>query len=248
LRVPLGLVADVVPFSWVDGPGNRSTVFLQGCNFDCAACHNPQTIARDSRHARWLTSTELRSEIAASASYLTGVTMSGGEATVQSDFVRAFFAELRSDPVTSHLTRFIDTNGSATQKVWRSLADVTDGVMVDLKVFDPERHLALTGEALQPVLDSILVLSELGLLFEVRLLPVPGVSDDLELLAATGRWLASIDPAMRVVVNPFHRHGVRAPADAWAEPTAADRERVAAVLQGAGLSDINVIVPPTGRG
>ena len=40
----LGLLADIVPFSWVDGPGNRYVVFLQGCNFGCIACHNPHTI------------------------------------------------------------------------------------------------------------------------------------------------------------------------------------------------------------
>jgi pyruvate formate lyase activating enzyme len=34
-------VADVIPFSWVDGPGNRFVVFTQGCPFDCLACHNP---------------------------------------------------------------------------------------------------------------------------------------------------------------------------------------------------------------
>ena len=37
-------LADVVPFSWVDGPGNRFVVFVQGCPFDCLACHNPGTI------------------------------------------------------------------------------------------------------------------------------------------------------------------------------------------------------------
>ena len=37
-------LADVIPFSWVDGPGNRFVVFAQGCPFDCLACHNPETI------------------------------------------------------------------------------------------------------------------------------------------------------------------------------------------------------------
>ena len=36
-----GFVADTISFSSVDGPGNRFVVFLQGCNFDCIACHNP---------------------------------------------------------------------------------------------------------------------------------------------------------------------------------------------------------------
>lgn len=42
---PLGLITDTIAFSNVDGPGNRFVVFLQGCNFDCVACHNPYTIS-----------------------------------------------------------------------------------------------------------------------------------------------------------------------------------------------------------
>ena len=37
-------VSKVLTYSIVDGPGNRLVVFLQGCNFDCSACHNPHTI------------------------------------------------------------------------------------------------------------------------------------------------------------------------------------------------------------
>lgn len=38
------IVNKIIPFSSVDGPGNRTAVFLQGCGFDCKYCHNPETI------------------------------------------------------------------------------------------------------------------------------------------------------------------------------------------------------------
>ncbi len=37
------VVNRIIPFSSVDGPGNRTAVFLQGCNIDCRYCHNPET-------------------------------------------------------------------------------------------------------------------------------------------------------------------------------------------------------------
>jgi pyruvate formate lyase activating enzyme len=37
-------VSKILTYSIVDGPGNRLVIFLQGCNFNCACCHNPHTI------------------------------------------------------------------------------------------------------------------------------------------------------------------------------------------------------------
>lgn len=34
----------IIDSSLVDGPGNRTAVFFQGCNFNCRYCHNPETI------------------------------------------------------------------------------------------------------------------------------------------------------------------------------------------------------------
>lgn len=37
------VVNKIIPFSSVDGPGNRTAVFFQGCNINCKYCHNPET-------------------------------------------------------------------------------------------------------------------------------------------------------------------------------------------------------------
>lgn len=37
-------VNKIIPFSNVDGPGNRTAIFFQGCPFNCLFCHNPETI------------------------------------------------------------------------------------------------------------------------------------------------------------------------------------------------------------
>ena len=39
----LAPVNKIIPFSLVDGPGSRTSIFLQGCNISCAYCHNPET-------------------------------------------------------------------------------------------------------------------------------------------------------------------------------------------------------------
>ena len=86
------LVADVVPTSFVDGPGNRYVVFLQGCTFNCLTCHNPQTIAcRQTAESRLVTTEHLHADIACKAAFLSGVTVSGGEPTLQAGAVHALF-------------------------------------------------------------------------------------------------------------------------------------------------------------
>lgn len=204
-----GFVADTITFSNVDGPGNRFVVFLQGCNFDCIACHNPQTIPlATGDHFRTDVDAVL-ARIRRAAPFLGGITVSGGEATMQPEFVHALFTAVKADPELARLTCFIDSNGTADEATWRHLAEVTDGTMIDLKCLDPEIHRSMTGQDNAPVLRSIELLQSMGLLYEVRLLLIDGVNDDPEVLRRTGEWLASVDPHMRVKVIGFRRHGAR---------------------------------------
>jgi pyruvate formate lyase activating enzyme len=38
-------VFDIQRFSWHDGPGIRTVVFLKGCNMNCFWCHNPESLS-----------------------------------------------------------------------------------------------------------------------------------------------------------------------------------------------------------
>ena len=252
-RTPSGLVAGTIAFSSVDGPGNRFVVFLQGCNFDCVACHNPYTIqacidcpgraAIDGDHQgpQRLRVPDLLHQIGRAAPFIRGITVSGGEATLQAGFVEALFRAVKEDPALAALTCFIDSNGAADPMTWDRLAPLTDGVMVDLKSFDPEIHHRLTGQGNADVLASIRHLHHLRRLHEVRLLLLAGWNDDPALIRRTGEWLATVDPTMRVKVIGFRLHGARPHDPPLVEPTAGRLQEAAAILRATAPFDIAVI-------
>jgi pyruvate formate lyase activating enzyme len=280
-----GLVTDTITFSSVDGPGNRFVVFLQGCNFDCIACHNPYTINTCNECGECVTACpsgalgfsmmgklewsraacqgadacivacpwdatpkavvrpvwDLLADIREAAPFLSGVTASGGEATQQADFVRELFSAVKSDPVTAHLTCFVDSNGAADRSTWASLVPVMDAAMIDLKCLDPEIHRFLTGRPNEKVLESIRYLAALDQLYEVRLLLLPGINDDPVLLDRTARWLADLDPTMRIKLIGFRHHGVRPNTKGLSEPTAEQMSRYHDTFATRGLFSLQVI-------
>ncbi|HET9657445.1 MAG TPA: radical SAM protein [Kineosporiaceae bacterium] len=240
-----GLVAGVVPFSAVDGPGNRYVVFLQGCGFDCLVCHNPVTIPLRPKGLRPQTADGLLAGIADAAPFLTGVTVTGGEPTCQPDFTYALFARLAADPRTARLHRLLDSNGDAPAEVWDRLVPVIDGAMIDLKALDDEAHLVLTGTSNVRVLAAIRNLAGRGLLAEVRLLLVPGLNDADDVLTRTASWLLAVDPAVRVRVNPFRQDGTRACARGLHVPDPSERDRYRRVLTAAGITDLILTGDPS---
>ena len=223
-------VASIIPFSWVDGPGNRFVLFLQGCNFNCLACHNPQTIPLHTPRAHEMNVHQVLEEIRAAIPYISGITVSGGEATLHYEFVVELFSEIKRREEFAGLTTFIDSNGSAEQIVWEALAPCTDGVMLDLKALDNESHFALTGSTNAAVLESIKFLDSIGKLYEVRLLLVPGRNDSDETLIKTAIWLKGVNPNMKITINGFKSHGVRAQARNWPEVSDKDLARYNSII------------------
>lgn len=275
-------VAGTLRSSLVDGPGHRFVLFLQGCNFDCIACHNPSTIGRctgcgvcvevcphgaldvlndaeitfdpaacdhcraciapcpiDADPAiRLATVAEIVAEIREVAAFIGGVTVTGGEPTLQLDAVVALFESLAADPRTSRLNRLIDTNGTLDLAGWERLAPVMDGAMVDLKAGTDDLHRRITGQGITRVKESILALHRIGRLAEIRLLVVPGITDTASELDAWSGFVRQVDPAVPVRLMGFRHAGTRSTAHRWPEATGADVERVSQVLSSGGLTGI----------
>lgn len=187
--------------------------------------------------SRWVSVDEIVEEIRVVAPFLSGITVSGGEATLQADFVGALFAAVKAAPDLRHLTTFVDTNGAAPQAVWEQLIPVMDGAMVDLKAFDPATHELLTAHGNEAVLESIRYLARHGRLQEVRLLMIPGYNDDRDVVSATADWLRTVDPDMRIELIGYRGHGVRIESEHLVEPEGALMRELAAAVTAVGLPE-----------
>ncbi len=278
------LVSRVLPFSCVDGLGNRLVLFLQGCNFRCPGCHNPHTIrlcddcgdclavcpsgalAMSEGKVHWqealctdcdacleacprsanpktrqMSVAEVLALLRRYGPLLTGITVSGGEATTQLPFVIALFTAIKAAPDLARLTCLLDSNGSLGETGWQRLLPVLDGAMIDLKGWRESVHLALTGRGRERVLASLRWLAAHDRLAEVRLLLVPGRSDFLDatgaLEEALTTFLLSLGP-VPIRLNGFRHHGVRGEALSWPEAGSADLTVLANALKAKGFGSV----------
>jgi len=191
--------------------------------------------------ARHVTVAALVDEIRTVAPFISGVTVSGGEATQQSEFVRSLFSLIKSDPALCRLSTMVDTNGSAPLSVWEDLSCVMDGAMVDLKALDPDVHVRLTARGNADVLASIEYLASRDKLEEVRLLIVPGYNDDAETSTRTAQWLQAVDPEMTIRIIGYRSHGVRLEAEHVPDASQETLETVSAVFRRSGFTHVTVV-------
>lgn len=233
-----GLLDGLRAASWHDGPGHRVLVALHDCDpgADRSRRHgDPGPGGPDltgAPPARWWTVDEVLTEIRTRDGSVSGITVGGGEPTLQPTFVAALLAALADDPRLSALPRLVATHGGAPLEVWDRLAPHADGVLVRLDAFDPEVHELVTGRPLAPVLATIRHLAGVGRLQEVRMALVAGLTDDPATVGDAASWLAAVAPRTRVELTAG-----RVAADAeLTPPLRGDRLRLLAqIVEAAGL-------------
>ncbi|HVX66240.1 MAG TPA: AmmeMemoRadiSam system radical SAM enzyme [Bryobacteraceae bacterium] len=210
LRVPWGYAAGVQidpiekkPFFHVR-PGALALSFgMLGCDLHCGYCQN------------WVSSQALRDPRAVAAGHavtpeeLVEAALDAGadalvstynEPLITAEWAVAVFREAKAAGL---LTGFV-SNGNATPEVLDYLRPWLDLYKVDLKSFSDQHYRELGGR-LEPILDSLRRIYELGFWLEVVTLVVPGFNDSDDELRRIAEFLAGISPEIPWHVTAFHQ-------------------------------------------
>lgn len=202
-----GRIHSLETFGTVDGPGIRFVLFLQGCLMKCQYCHNPDTWNFDG--GKEMTVEEVLDEIKPYLNYYRssggGLTISGGEPTLQAAFVAEIFREVK-ERWGLHTT--LDSNGFNNPDKIQYLMDVTDLVLLDIKHIDNDKHKVLTGVSNEQTLRTAKWLSDHGKKMWIRHVFVPGIHDDENNLRDLGRFIGTLNGVEKFEILPYHQMGI----------------------------------------
>jgi pyruvate formate lyase activating enzyme len=114
-----------------------------------------------------------------------GVTLSGGEITVQLEFALETLALLKANGIPTA----IETNLTAGWDAFEKLLPVLDLVMFDIKTMDAARHRIWTGAGNKRILNNARRMSERDVPLIVRTPVIPGFNDDAESVEGVAEFL-----------------------------------------------------------
>lgn len=156
-----GLIFNIQKCSLHDGFGIRTTIFFKGCNLSCKWCANPESqssemqILHNNQAGQYYSVDELVDEVIKDKAFYDmsggGVTLSGGEPLLQSDFVIGLCKALKKHKI--HIA--IETAAYITSDVFKKVLPYCDLALIDLKHWDRKRHTAYVGAGNELILSNI---------------------------------------------------------------------------------------------
>jgi len=122
-----------------------------------------------------------------------GITLSGGEPVLQKEFARELLAACQNEDVHTA----IETAGHVPWSYLVELLPLTDLVLMDLKVFDPERHRQVTGADNRCILSNAQKLADTEVPIVFRIPVIPGVNDTEAEITALRDFVAGLQSLRR---------------------------------------------------
>lgn len=114
-----------------------------------------------------------------------GITFSGGEPMLQTDFLVAVLPRCKEEGL--HVA--LDTCGTVSWERYERVLPWVDMVLLDLKIMDPQRHQQAAGVSNDIILENAQRLAEAGVTMWVRTPIVPGYTQDDENIRAIGSFI-----------------------------------------------------------
>ena len=184
-------------------PGSLAlSVGTVGCNFQCGFCQNWQI-----SQVRELDGPSIPGRRAEPAQLVEQAQAHGCRTIAYTYNEPTIFFEYAYDTaVLAHqrgLHNIFVTNGYMTAEALETIAPVLDAANVDLKAFSDDFYRRSCGASLQPVLETIRRMRELGLWLEVTTLVVPGSNDSAEELGRIAGFIAGVDRAIPWHISRF---------------------------------------------
>ena len=187
----------------VDGPGIRVVIFFKGCKLRCKFCHNPETWVKGEEN---MTVDEVYNKIMRCEPYFRnngGVTFSGGEPLLHSEFIIELSKRLKEHNI--HLA--LDTAGVGDDN-YEELLNYMDLVLLDIKHTTSEGYNSLTGGNIEYQERFIDLLNKLNKKVWIRQVIVPGITDSKEYILSLKEYLKKINNIERIDLLPYHTMGV----------------------------------------
>ena len=186
----------------VDGPGIRFVVFMQGCNLRCGCCHNPDTWGFDG--GTEYTPDQILQKVLRCKEYFGasgGITISGGEPLLQSEFCYELFSLCKKSGINTCL----DTSGSVLNESVKKLLTVTDRVLLDIKYANADNYLEHVGCSIEKPLEFLAYLQTQKIPVTLRQVIIPTLTDNEENVVFLNGLAKKYSVVDKIELLPFRK-------------------------------------------
>jgi pyruvate formate lyase activating enzyme len=185
-------------------PGSLSfSISTMGCNFKCRHCQNASI-----SQVAGLSGSELRGR-KTTPSQVVENALKYGCKTISYTYVEPtvfyeFAYDCAVEAVENDIRNVFVSNGYLSEEATRKIAPYLAAINIDVKSYSNDFYKKICGARLEPVLNCVRLMKELGVWVEVTTLVIPGLNDSDEELSSIAAFLVSIDPALPWHVSGFH--------------------------------------------
>lgn len=197
-------VHSIETFTTSDGPWIRLIIFLQGCNFKCLYCSNPDTIP--CKFGTMMEDDEIIKLVEKEKNYFKNwwwITFSWWEPLLQAKELLSICKKLKKREINI----CIDTNGSLLNDDVKKLLPYIDLLLPDIKQISEGKHKRLTGQSFEPNKLFIKYLEEIKKPYRMNYMVIPWYTDNKRDLEKTGEYIKSLKYMQQFEILPYHTLG-----------------------------------------